>query len=113
MKNRCRKIIRELVLKWRNPSRYIIERKIFPKIKNKRVLLVGVADYIEDYPQRLKENDLWSRKDLNPWLASLYVINEYRNKGIATQLIHSVCKKAQQLGIDTMYLFLAHTEMNN
>ncbi len=40
------------------PPRYIIERKIFPKIKNKRVLLIGVADYIPDYPKRLKNNEV-------------------------------------------------------
>lgn len=60
-----RKIAREILLKLRNPSRYILERKIFPKIKNKRTLLVGVAYYTADYPKRLKENHLWTI-DINP-----------------------------------------------
>ena len=34
----------------------------------------------------LKNDDLWSRKDLNPWLASLYVVPEFRRRGIARVL---------------------------
>jgi len=55
-----RRAARELSLKWRNEGRYIIERKIFPKIKNKKVLLVGCASYTSDYPKRLQENELYS-----------------------------------------------------
>ncbi len=60
-----RKILRELTLKWICPQRYIMERKIFPEIRNKKVLLIGVADYTSDYPERLKNNELWSI-DINP-----------------------------------------------
>jgi SAM-dependent methyltransferase len=56
----ARIFLRELLLKWRNPGRYIIERKIFPNIKNKKVLLVGCAKYTYFYPDRLKDNELWS-----------------------------------------------------
>jgi len=59
-KNIVRKIIRELFLKFRCAPRYDLERKIIPKIKNKKVLLVGVADYVSDYPTRLKNNELWT-----------------------------------------------------
>ena len=60
--------MRELLLKWRCESRYVLERKIFPKIKKKRVLLVGVAHYTEDYPWRLRKNDLHSI-DIDPAVA--------------------------------------------
>lgn len=33
------------------------------------------------------ENDLESRKDYKPWLASLFVAEEYRGNGIAQKLI--------------------------
>jgi SAM-dependent methyltransferase len=62
---KIRRIIRNSILKWRCPPRYIIERKIFPKIKKKRVLFVGVADYTKEYPAMLKENDLYTL-DINP-----------------------------------------------
>jgi SAM-dependent methyltransferase len=55
-----RKIARELLLPLRSESRHILERKIFPKIKNKKVLLVGCAPYTREYPKKLKNNDLWT-----------------------------------------------------
>ncbi len=58
----------------------------------------------------LKEDDLWSRKDLNPWLASLYTVPEFRNRGIAAGLINAVVAGARELGCDRLYLFLGHGE---
>ena len=57
---KLRKILREIFLKYRNEGRYIIERKIFPKIKNKKVLLIGCASYTSDYPKKLQGNELYS-----------------------------------------------------
>lgn len=61
----------------------------------------------------LKHDDLWSRKDLNPWLASLYVIPEFRSRGIAGLLMNGVIAKAATLGIDRLYLFLGSDELEN
>ncbi len=66
--NIFRKIMRELLLKWRCKARYDLERKMFPKIKNKKVLFVGVASYTKDYPEKLERNDLWTI-DVNPEVA--------------------------------------------
>ena len=63
-----RKIIRELTLKWRKPERYFIERKILPQIKNKKVLIVGVARYTANYPIKLKTNEVITI-DLDPKVA--------------------------------------------
>lgn len=52
-----RKIAREIALKWRNPSRYFLERKIFPRIQSKKVLYVGVAEYTQSYPKILEKNN--------------------------------------------------------
>jgi SAM-dependent methyltransferase len=60
-----RKLLREIFLKWRNPERYFIERKIFPKIKNKKILWVGIGSYTANYPKKLKNNDL-TTIDINP-----------------------------------------------
>jgi GNAT superfamily N-acetyltransferase len=54
----------------------------------------------------LKNDDLWSRKDLNPWLASLYVVPEFRKRGIAEGLIRAVTEKARELRFGRVYLFL-------
>lgn len=54
----------------------------------------------------LKRDDLWSRKDLNPWLSSLYVAPEYRNRGIGQKLIEAVITAARDRGCGRLFLFL-------
>ena len=58
----------------------------------------------------LKLDDLWSRKDLNPWLASLYVLPEFRKRGIAEMLMKRVIENAANLNLERMYLFLGQSE---
>lgn len=58
----------------------------------------------------LKENDLWSRKDINPWLSSLYVIPEFRGRGIGERLTVEIQKKASVLNYKKIYLFLGNSE---
>lgn len=49
-------------------------------------------------------NDLISRQDLLPWFACLYVNEEYRNRGIAGQLIRHGLEEAKKKGYDLLYL---------
>ncbi len=60
----------------------------------------------------LKRDDLWSRKDLNPWLASLYVLPEYRKGGTGQALIRAVTAKADELGYPRLHLFLGQHDRN-
>ncbi len=60
----------------------------------------------------LKENDLWHRKDLNPWLASLYVLPEFRNLGIGSSLIEETIGKSKQLDFDNLFLFVSEDRRN-
>jgi GNAT superfamily N-acetyltransferase len=53
----------------------------------------------------IKNNDLWSRKDLNPWLASLFVLPDFRNHGLGYLLIRQVIEKAKSLKYSHLYLF--------
>jgi len=62
-----RKIARKIFLKKRNFPRWIIERKIFPHIKSKKILIVGVAPYTSEYYRILKTNDITSI-DINPYI---------------------------------------------
>ncbi len=50
------------------------------------------------------ENDLEGRKDLTPWLASLYVSEDARGLGIAKELINKVKEEAKNSGFDRLYL---------
>lgn len=55
------------------------------------------------------ENDFHDRKDLTPNVCAVYVEKEYRNKGIAGELLQFVCKDFKSKGIHTLYLITDHT----
>jgi N-acetylglutamate synthase-like GNAT family acetyltransferase len=55
------------------------------------------------------QNDLKTRKDLIPWLASLYVNSDYRGQGIGEMLINQVKKVVKGLGFKSLYLRTEHT----
>jgi GNAT superfamily N-acetyltransferase len=53
----------------------------------------------------LVDYDMEDREDLTPWLASVYVVPEYRRRGIASALVRRVEEEARALGVVTLYLF--------
>lgn len=57
----------------------------------------------------LFSNDLKERTDLTPWLGSLYVSTDYRNRGIAKQLMDKVIETCRGLGYEILYLRTEHT----
>ena len=52
----------------------------------------------------LLTNDIISRQDLLPWLACLFVNEEYRSKGIAKRLLAHGLKEAKQKNFNTLFL---------
>jgi GNAT superfamily N-acetyltransferase len=58
----------------------------------------------------LVAQDMSSRGDLSPWLASLYVAPEYRKRGLGTALVRRVAQEAQALGVATLYLYTPDQE---
>ncbi len=53
--------------------------------------------------------DLEVRPDIYPWLANLYVDEEYRNKGMARILLEKVKQIAKSsTNFDELYLFTKH-----
>jgi predicted N-acetyltransferase YhbS len=55
------------------------------------------------------ENDLETRKDLKPWLASFFVSEEHRRKGIGEKLVSKLLEKVKEMGYDSIYLRTEHT----
>ena len=53
-------------------------------------------------------NDLPFRQDLTPWLAGLYVKEEYRGKGIGTLLQKKCIDVVRELGYKKLYLITEH-----
>jgi len=54
---------------------------------------------------RLIENDMDTHPELSPWIASLYVSEEYRRLGIGTALIANIETTAIELNFKKIYLF--------
>jgi len=52
----------------------------------------------------LVENDLRTYPHLSPFLASVYVAEPYRRRGIASALVRRIMDEAQQLGAAKLYL---------
>ena len=95
------------------PIEFDIVLKFYQIRKNDKTLpisWVSIEDGIPVGMISLKENDLWSRMDLKPWLSSLYVLPEFRNLGIGTLLIKSVIDKSRELGYSRLYLFTAQSK---
>ena len=59
--------------------------------------IIGTASIIE--------NDLPSREDINPWLASIFVVPEWRMRGVASALVRTALAHARSLHVDKLYLF--------
>ena len=53
----------------------------------------------------LLADDLESRAELTPWLASLYVVPERRGNGWGTMLVQHAVNAARGFGIATLYLY--------
>ena len=58
----------------------------------------------------LLTNDLISRQDLMPWLACLFMKEDYRNKGIAGSLLDHGLNEAKMKGFQKLYLY---TDLEN
>jgi len=54
--------------------------------------------------------DMSSRPDLTPWLASVYVAFEYRNQGIGSRLVKAAEETAKGFRISQLYLFTPDKE---
>ncbi|MAC32460.1 MAG: GNAT family N-acetyltransferase [Haliea sp.] len=53
----------------------------------------------------LLAQDMDTRPELTPWLASVFVLPAWRGRGIASQLVRRVEGEARDNGIDCFYLF--------
>lgn len=58
---------------------------------------VGTASLVAD--------DMSDRRDLTPWLASVFVPPEWRGRGIASRLVRRVEDEAQAHGVAHFYLY--------
>ncbi|MEN0035580.1 MAG: GNAT family N-acetyltransferase [Cellvibrio sp.] len=58
----------------------------------------------------LVESDMDSHPELSPWLASVYVNPDYRNRGVGAALVKRIVSEAKALGHSPLYLFTPDRE---
>ena len=51
------------------------------------------------------EHDMSTHKEWSPWLASVFVNPDFRQKGIGGKLVQSIMNYAKEQGFDKIYLF--------
>lgn len=56
----------------------------------------------------LKTSDMETKKNLSPWIASLYVTAPWRKRGIGSGLVKAAETKAVELNFKKVYLFTAN-----
>lgn len=70
--------------------------------------LVAVEDTIPVGSVSLLNQQLQSHSHFSPWVASLFVLEQYRNRGIGDQLMREIESTAWSMGYDSLFLF-THT----
>jgi N-acetylglutamate synthase-like GNAT family acetyltransferase len=54
--------------------------------------------------------DMETRMELTPWLASVFVGEQYRRRGIGAELVRRIMKEAGKLDVPLLYLYTVHSE---
>ena len=65
-------------------------------------MLLGSASLVDD--------DLETRPELTPWLASVYVAPEHRGRGVASALVRRVVEEARASAVSRLYLWTTDQE---
>ena len=55
-------------------------------------------------------HDMETRMELSPWLASVFVGEPYRRKGIGAELVRRIMAEAGNIEVPLLYLYTVHSE---
>src|ERR1044072_4234087 len=58
----------------------------------------------------LIQHDMETRMELTPWLAGVYVGEQYRRHGIGAELVRRIMAEAARLKVPLLYLYTVHSE---
>ena len=92
---------------WGNPRNFEFYRSLATHSKADEIPMIYAA-FLNGKPVGsvgLLRADLFSRQDLFPWMADLFVKPEYRSRGIGSALQDFILTKAKELGYKAVYLY--------
>jgi N-acetylglutamate synthase-like GNAT family acetyltransferase len=55
-------------------------------------------------------HDMETRMELTPWLASVFVAEQYRRRGVGAELVRRIMAEARKLKVPLLYLYTVHSE---
>jgi N-acetylglutamate synthase-like GNAT family acetyltransferase len=58
----------------------------------------------------LIEHDMETRMELSPWLAGVFVGEQYRCQGIGAELVRRIMSEARKFKVPLLYLYTVHSE---
>ncbi len=71
---------------------------------------VAIQNYEPIGVARLIKHDMDTRKELSPWLASVFVVKQFRNNGVGKALCVNAISEANKIGFHILYLFTPDKE---
>ncbi len=92
---------------WGNSRNYEFYHSLVAHAKIDDIPMIYVA-FINNEPVGtvgLLQADLFSRQDLFPWMANLFVLPEYRSRSIGSALQDFILTKAKEMGYNAIYIY--------
>ena len=82
--------------------------ELFASDQSHGVALVAKADGQPVGTCILAESEIEPNHDVSPWLAGLFVVPEYRGKGVGAALVRAIEDQARQRELSRVYLYTTH-----
>ena len=79
--------------------------ELFASDQSHGVALVAKADGEPVGTCLLAESEIEPNHDVSPWLAGLFVVPEYRGKGVGAALVRAIEDQARQRELSRVYLY--------
>jgi GNAT superfamily N-acetyltransferase len=111
----------DLLAKWQHEEwRYLNPNGTVEKRAEKMLHYLGAESIPSAYVAKINQEltgsasivkfDMDTHRELSPWLASVFVSPDHRNKGVGTALVRHVMDQAKLNSIKTLYLFTPDKE---
>ncbi len=84
-----------------------VQLEFFANRANRDKIPLALVAFLDSQPvgtASLKIREMTTHTHLQYWLGTVYVVKQFRNRGIGTELISRATAKARDLGVETLYL---------